>query len=117
MNTEKRIEFFRKEFEKMMEISATKGVEYANDDHDANNNFKEIGKQLSMTPEQVLWVYVKKHLQAVESYLRRGSVLSNEPIEGRIHDIILYNFILLSLLEEKKMYDKYPPGGVIEIDF
>ena len=101
MTTQQRIDFFREEFEKMMQISATKGVEYANDDHDANNNFKEIAKQMGITPEQVLWVYVKKHLQAVESYLRSGDVLS-EPIEGRIHDIILYNFILLSLIEEGK---------------
>jgi len=102
MTTQERIDFFREEFEKMMVISATKGVEYANDDHDANFNFKEISKQLGLTPEKVLWIYVKKHLQSVESYLRRGEVLSNEPIEGRIHDIILYNFILLSLLKEKK---------------
>jgi hypothetical protein len=102
MNTQERIDFFMEEFEKMMEISATKGVEYANDDHDANHNFKDIGKQLGINQKTVLWIYVKKHLQSVESYLRKGSVISNEPIEGRIHDIILYNFILLSLLKEEK---------------
>ena len=102
MKTQERIDFFRSEFEKMMQISSTKGVEYANDDLDANNNFKEISKSLGVTKEAVLWIYVKKHLQAIESYIRKGMVFSNEPIEGRVHDAILYLFILLSLLEEDR---------------
>lgn len=84
----------------MLEISATKGVEYANDEADANANFKEIGKKLGIDPKMVLWIYATKHHQAITAYLKNGKVLS-EPINGRIHDLALYCMVLLSLIQDE----------------
>ena len=38
-----------------------------------------------ITPQMALLVYLEKHMDAIRSYIRYGSVMS-EPIEGRIKD-------------------------------
>lgn len=81
-------------------LNDTKGHDYAGDD-DALANFKEASAQLGMTPEQVWGVYAHKHWSAIQTYIREGDVAS-EPIEGRIHDIILYGFLLLGLVAERR---------------
>lgn len=116
MNHLDRKTFILDEFSKILDISSTKGVEYANSESDANANFKEIAEKMGLTPQQVLWVYATKHYQAITSYIRTGEVHS-EPIEGRIHDLILYCFILLSLEYEHKIAaGEQKAGGVIEVE-
>ncbi len=103
MNHKTRNDFFSGVFaEKILGLSKTKGVEYANSDEDANMNFKRIGEQVGIDPRQVLWIYASKHYDAISSYLRTGEIHS-EPIDGRIHDLILYLFILLSLEYEHRI--------------
>lgn len=85
-----------------MKLSNTKGVEYANSNSDANANFKKLGAELDLDPKKVLWVYLQKHLYAITSFLRTGKVFSTESIKGRIHDAILYLFILLTMMEEEE---------------
>lgn len=116
MNHRDRNEFIKKEFDKILDISSTKGVEYANSDNDANANFNEIAEKMGLTPQQVLWIYATKHYQAITSYIRTGEVHS-EPIEGRIHDLILYCFILLSLEYEHKIpVGEQKAGGETEVE-
>lgn len=110
MNHKQRKEFIEGEFAKMLEITQSKGVEYANSDEDANANFKEIGAKMGIDPKIVLWIYATKHFQAITSYVKKGHVISNEGIEGRVHDLALYCLLLLSLIEEEKA------GGVVEVD-
>lgn len=102
MNHTQRKEFIEKEFEKMLAITQSKGVEYANSDNDANANFKEIGAKMGIDPKVVLWIYATKHFQSITSFIKKGHVESNEPIEGRVHDLALYSLILLSLIEDER---------------
>jgi hypothetical protein len=98
----------RAEFESLMEqhyhdifhINQAKGHDYAGD-QDALSNFKTAARMLGLTPEQVWGVYFHKHHSAVMTFLKEGQVES-EPIEGRIHDCILYLFLLLGLIEDAK---------------
>ena len=95
----------REEFTKLMEvkhlellqINQTKGNEYAGE-ADALDNFKRHAQALDLRPEQVWAVYAGKHWDAIMSYCRRGHVLSDEGIEGRIDDAILYLYLLLGLV-------------------
>lgn len=97
----------RKEFDALKErhwqqinnLSKTKGKDYAGDE-DALANFKREALALGLTPEQVWGVYAAKHWAAVMSYCKHGQVES-EPIESRLHDIIVYSFLLLGLVEDK----------------
>ena len=102
MNHKERKEFIEGEFAKMLAITQSKGVEYANSDNDANANFKEIGEKMGIDPKVVLWIYATKHFQSITSFVKKGKVESNEPIEGRVHDLALYSLLLLSLIEDEK---------------
>jgi hypothetical protein len=96
----------RKDFQEMMDadyrairaINNTKGNDYAGQD-DALRNFKEQAATLKLRPEQVWAVLALKHWFAIMTYCADGAVQS-EPIEGRLHDIILYSFLLLGLIRE-----------------
>ena len=101
MNHKDRKEFIEGEFQKMLAITQSKGIEYANSDDDANANFKEIGAKLGIDPKTVLWIYATKHFQAITSFVKKGQVFSNEPIDGRVHDLALYCLLLLSLIKEE----------------
>ena len=98
-----------------------KGAEYASD-LDRLDNFKKNAALLGLTPLQVWSVYAFKHVDAVQSYMRKihdkslnhagnGTLRDNsfsvdnklsEPIDGRFHDIINYMYLGLALLEDIK---------------
>lgn len=86
-------------YKDIVAINETKGKDYSGDE-DALSNFKVLAQRLGMTPLQVWGVYALKHIAAIESYIKNGSVES-EPIEGRIDDAILYLFLLRGLIEEE----------------
>ena len=85
--------------EEEMEIGRTKGVEYTQGGR--CDNFKRLGEELGLPPEVILWVYLKKHMDSILSYIRTGKVYS-ESIDGRITDARNYLFLLRALIEEKK---------------
>lgn len=82
-------------------LLATKGVEYTLSGLDVNNNFKRLGNELNLDPNKVLWIFLKKHLDAILNFINNGKVES-EPIEGRIADAVNYLLILASILEEQR---------------
>lgn len=100
-------------YAEITEINRTKGHDYAGDD-DALANFKEQAAELGLTPEQVWGVFAGKHVKAVHTFIREGDVKS-EPIEGRIHDVILYHFLLLGLIEEKKSGGSEPDDQKLKL--
>lgn len=92
---------FRDEhYAKIAAINDAKGRDYAGD-ADALANFKAAAEQLGVDPNVIWAVYAHKHWSAIMSFVKNGQVES-EPIEGRIHDCILYLFLLLGLIEDAK---------------
>lgn len=100
MNRKDFIVLMQNEFTSLKQTNETKGHDYADDD-DALSNFKEEAIEIGITPEQVWHIFANKHWRAIGTYCREGDVAS-EPIEGRIHDLILYGFLLLGLVTEKR---------------
>ena len=88
------------------EIGITKGKEYTQGDR--LDNFKRLAIELNITPKQVLWVYLKKHLDSIANFIKTDAksatmpVLS-EPIEGRIKDARVYLSLLRGLIAEEKL--------------
>ena len=100
------------------ELLTKKGSEYSSN-FDRLANFKVNAKRLNLTPLQVWSVYAFKHVDAVESYIRKihehtpginenfyrlkevDKTLS-EPITGRFYDLINYCYLGLALIEEVK---------------
>ena len=77
-----------------------KGREYASD-ADALANFKNAD-DIGVSPLQKALIFAEKHWFSIKSYAKRGKELSNEPIEGRVHDMINYLFLILCLIKEGK---------------
>lgn len=84
---------------RLLQLTQTKGAEYA---HDADQlaNFKRLGQRLGMSSKAILMVYLTKHLDSIESYIRAPSSDLSEPIEGRIDDAILYLCLLKGLIND-----------------
>jgi hypothetical protein len=97
------------EFHRVLALQMAKGRDYARED-DALANFKTQAAALDLTPEQVWAVFAGKHWAAIMAYAREGDVKS-EPIEGRIHDLILYGFLLLAMVREAGAEASQIEGG------
>jgi len=82
-----------------LEIGRTKGKEYTQTDR--LDNFKRLGQELGVDPKVILWVYLRKHIDSISSFIKTGAVLS-EPIQGRIKDARVYLLLLRGLIEEEE---------------
>lgn len=100
MNRQQFVKLMDAHYAEITEIQRVKGNDYAGDD-DALANFKKQAEDWGLTPEQVWGVFAGKHWSAIKTYVQQGDVQS-EPIEGRVHDVILYSFLLLGLIAERK---------------
>lgn len=111
MNKHQFISLLENTYKGLLELTATKGEEYSRD-VDQLANFKRQSIELGITPEQVLQVYLNKHLDSIKSYIKTKKVLS-EPIEGRIDDAILYLILLKGLLEDGRNQSNPPTGRTL----
>lgn len=90
-------------------VMETKGTEYSRGEEDVNSNFKRVAADLGMNPQQVLWVYMRKHLDSIAYFVKTGETKSEEPIEGRVGDAVNYLLILASLIEETRREGEWVP--------
>lgn len=92
-------------FNTMLKLSDTKGAEYASDKQNQNRheNFDRAAARMGLAPEQILQVYLDKHMTAIYTWISRVAnppkteVVTSEPITGRIDDAILYLILLKGL--------------------
>ena len=75
--------------EQVVRMKDTKGKEYAHS-IDRFANFNRLADRLSQSNLLIAWVYLTKHLDSIESYIKDGKVYSTESIQGRIVDAITY---------------------------
>jgi len=98
------IELYKKMEEKEHEIMWTKGKEYTQSDQETDMfaNFHRTAKDLGLDPKQVCWIFLRKHLDSIVSYIKDGKEHSDEKIEGRITDARNYLAILNGIIQEQK---------------
>lgn len=90
------------EIEKECSIMYNKGKEYTVSSEDKLKNFKSIGDRLSMKPENVLLVYLLKHMDSIRNYVFTGTESCEESISGRIRDARNYLILLHAMILETK---------------
>jgi DNA-binding SARP family transcriptional activator len=90
-----------KMYQEELAIGKTKGKEYTQTDR--LDNFKRLAKELGVDPKVILWIYLRKHIDSIVSFIKTGGVLS-EPIQGRITDARVYLFLLRGLVEEEQKH-------------
>lgn len=101
MNFQQFDDFQKEIFAEVVSMAATKGKEYAND-ADRFANFNRLAQRLGVKREQILYVYLTKHLDSIESFVKNGQTFSNEGIRGRIVDAITYLTLLAGMIDETK---------------
>lgn len=86
-------------------LSAIKGAEYTGGNADRLDNFRRNGKKLEVPMETVWNIYVTKHLDSIDTYVKdiqKGIERErSEPMSGRALDVIVYMILFLAMLEEK----------------
>lgn len=63
--------------------------EYAHKESNAFRNFESIAKRLSVSREEVLLVYMLKHMDGIKAWVD-GHRSQREEVQGRINDAIVY---------------------------
>lgn len=89
---------FRKDIDALRKAGQ---LEYAGAGQDAFANFQRIGDELGLARETVLWVYAMKHRDGIQHYLD-GHTSQREDVRGRIHDLMVYLFLLYGMLEDDR---------------
>lgn len=95
----------RMTYDELVKLSNSKGIEYSGCD-DRLANFKRLSNDLGMSPYQILWVYLAKHLDSIRSYITMPQRELSEPINGRIDDAILYLILLKCLILESNFQER-----------
>ena len=92
-------------FKRQMRILETKGKDYTQGQEDRLINFRRIADELEIPVRQVWWVYFKKHIDAILTWVKKGEVES-EGLEGRFDDA--HNYLYLG----EALYKEYREGGL-----
>lgn len=96
---------FDKTVEDLRVLGGVKGGEYAKD-QDRLHNFTNNAEQLGLSPYDVWAVYAGKHWDAIRNWIideRTNTTRTrSEPIEGRVKDLIMYGFLLLAIIQERR---------------
>jgi hypothetical protein len=98
-------EFDKFQAELLAEVTAmgeTKGKEYAHAE-DRFANFNRLAGELGVSNLTVAWIYLKKHLDSIASYVKDNKTYSVEPIRGRIVDAITYLTLIAGMIEDKNV--------------
>lgn len=74
--------------------------EYAHGENQPFRNFEELGKELGLPRDKVLWVYMRKHLDGILAHIN-GHRSQREPVQGRVNDTIVYLILLRAMIEEE----------------
>lgn len=88
--------------EKRIEYTESRG------DQDVLANFKATAVDLDLDALQVLGIFMKKHWSSIINYIKTGKVHSDEPIDGRIMDLIQYLELTHACIVEKRALANKP---------
>lgn len=86
-------------------------MEYAQDDSNAFANFERVAAATGTTRDQVLLVYLLKHIDGITSYVK-GHRSQRESIRGRITDARVYLALLAGMVEEDE--EESPEGKLLK---
>lgn len=107
-------------YERLKLLTASKGEEYKRRDDNQFANFERGAQALGLTREQVLMVYLSKHLDSITTYVKDRAAgqekVYAEPISGRIDDAILYLLLLRGMTIENFGGMELSPGPAPTVD-
>lgn len=111
--------FLDKFLDELRYLSDTKGKEYAHSDN-RFANFSRLAAELDISREKIAYIFFKKHLDAIISYLKEGRTFSEEGIRGRYLDATLYLILMAGMdaaAQEKEQPKRKEQLGKLQDDF
>ncbi len=91
----------------IQKLRETKGLEYT-DGKERFMNFNRTAAR-TVTPRlKVAMIFLDKHMLALESYINRGQVFSDEHIHSRITDILNYVLLIGGMIAEDQSKQDQP---------
>jgi len=96
MNTQEFLDILDNTWDTLVQLTKSKGHEYANSDNQLAN-FERLSETLGLAPDAVCFVYLAKHMDAIQNHIREPERAASEPISGRIDDAILYLLLLKAI--------------------
>jgi len=106
MNTKKFREYRKQFLTDALSLSDKKSEEYTISNPDRLYNFKHVAERLGITPEQALMTYVLKHIDAICNDAKTGTIVSDEKVEARAHDVCNYMILYSALKTETTPHDQ-----------
>jgi len=86
-------------FKEIQTVRAAGQKEYARKQNNAFANFERVGENLGIAREEVLLVYLLKHIDGICSYVK-GHKSQREDVRGRLTDAIVYLCLLWGMVED-----------------
>ena len=102
--------YFDHMIDKIRETRDAGQKEYAQDRENVFANFDRVGKSLNMIPEKALMVYLLKHIDGINAYVK-GHDSQREEVSGRITDAITYLLLLWAMIDGEKDLNKIRNGA------
>lgn len=96
MSTQEFVTLCGDTWDSITRLTQSKGHEYANSDNQLDN-FRRLSLALGLAPDAVCFVYLTKHMDAIQNHIREPERAKSEPITGRIDDAILYLLLLKAI--------------------
>ena len=88
----------KKQLKQILQTRDEGQKEYARDVDNVFANFQRVGKYVGISQEQVLMVYLLKHIDGIMAYIN-GHKSQREGVEGRITDAIVYLLLLRGMVD------------------
>ena len=82
-------------------LSDGKSIEYTQSSDDKLANFKNIGERFDIDPLAVAGIYMNKHVDSINNYIKTGKISSGESLKSRLIDIINYSILMIAIDHEK----------------
>jgi hypothetical protein len=82
-------------------VRAAGQKEYARKNKNAFANFERVGENLNIQREEVLLVYLLKHIDGICSFVK-GHKSQREDVRGRLTDAIVYLCLLWGMINEEE---------------
>lgn len=94
------LEIINSIFTQVKETHTEGQKEYADDSENVFANFKRVADRLDIDKQEVLLVYMLKHIDGICSFVK-GHKSQREDVRGRITDAIVYLCILWGMIEDE----------------
>ena len=101
MNYKKLDKIIKNQITQILQTRDDGQKEYARNIDNVFANVQRVGKYVGILQEQVLMVYLLKHIDGIMAYVN-GHKSQREGVEGRITDAIVYLLLLRGMVDENR---------------